>query len=122
MKPSFRHDWILAILRKDPGLVEKPMFGCRAAWLRGKIVAVLADGKSPWNGFLVPTERAHHEGLMKRWPELRPHPVLGKWLWIAETSPDFESTAAAIAERIRKQDPLLGAVPKPKKPPKKKAR
>lgn len=98
------------------------MFGCRAAWLHGKIVAVLADGKSPWNGLLVPTEREHHEGLRKRWPELRPHPVLGKWLWIAETSPDFESTAAAIAERIRKQDPWLGAVPKPKKTTKKKAR
>lgn len=117
MKRSFRHQWILNLLRSDPGLVERSMFGCRAAYSRGRLVAVLADGAPPWNGFLLPTERAHHEGLRARWKRLEPHPVLGKWLWIPETSPDFEETAEELAEEILRGHPMIGVTPQPKKKP-----
>ncbi|NUM89602.1 MAG: hypothetical protein HUU37_10390 [Bdellovibrionales bacterium] len=109
-KRSFRHAWILDLLRGDPTLVERSMFGCRAAYLDGKLALVLADGEKPWNGLLLPTSREHHAQLREKWRALRPHPVLGKWLWIPEASPSFEDYAAAICREIR--SPLIGVEPR----------
>jgi len=110
---SFR--WLFEPLEDGQGYMEKPMFGCLAAYLHGRLVAVAADREEPWNGLLVPTGREHHESLMRDFKALRPHPVLGKWLFLNSAHEDFEDTATALIEAMSGGDPRLGVEPKEKK-------
>lgn len=114
--------WLAEPLADDPGLIEKPMFGALAYYLRGRLVLVLSDREPPWQGVMLPTERERHAGLMEDFPALGPHPVLGKWLYLPMSNENFEGTAVNIVASIAEGDPRIGVEPKPKKPkkPKKK--
>jgi hypothetical protein len=107
-----RFAWVAEPLAEDPTHLERALFGCRAHYLDGRLVLVrAARGAEPWQGLLFPTERAEQAGLCHDHPALRAHPVLGKWLYLPESSPEFESTAEALVERIRARDPRLGVEP-----------
>lgn len=91
------------------------MFGARGIYLRGRLVLVLcARGREPWQGLLVPTERAHHAALHRDHPALAPHPVLGKWLYLPEADDAFEETATALADAAAAEDPRVGVEPSAK--------
>lgn len=107
--------WLLEPLEEGPGYIERPMFGCLAAYLHGRLMAVVADRAEPWRGLLVPTEREHHGSLMDEFPSLAPHPVLGKWLYIPASHEEFEGDASAIVEAMASGNPRLGVEPKEKK-------
>lgn len=92
------------------------MFGCEAAYLGDRLVLVAADGKEPWNGMLLPTEREHHSELISLFSNLAPHEVLGKWLYLSQTDPLFEETALDVISRIDSQDPRFGVCAKRKQP------
>jgi hypothetical protein len=114
--------WVVEPLIDDPSYLEKAMFGCRACYVRGQIVLVLAaQGGEEWQGLLVPTERAHHGSLLGEIPGLIVHPVLGKWLYLPEESEDFEESAQLLVDRISLADPRIGVTPKPRKPARRKA-
>jgi hypothetical protein len=49
-------------------------------------------------------------------PALRPHPVLGKWLYLPQTEAEFESVAQHLTARVLAGDPRIGIAPKPRKP------
>jgi len=67
------------------------MFGCPAVYLVGKLVLVLgADKEEAWNGLLVCTSREFHSVLVREYPGLQHHPVLGKWLYLAQAHDSFE--------------------------------
>lgn len=106
----------------EPGYFEKPMFGAQACYLHGRLMLVLAARDEPWRGLLVPSEWEHHESLKEEFPPASEHPILGKWLYIPETDPEFEETATAIAELALRDDPRLGVSPKERAPGKKKKR
>lgn len=108
-------EWLLEEFESDPGFVRRKMFGCEAAYLDTKMVLVLAAGQEPWNGALFPVERENHPAILSQFPELAPHPILGKWLYISQTHPCFEEIASRLRDRVRRRDPLLGVVPVPKK-------
>ena len=110
-----RHHWIGENLSSRHDLIEKKMFGCLAYYLSGKLVLVLGDKDDPWNGVLVPTDFIHQESLIHDLPNLIKHPILGKWLYLAESTPEFEDDAVMIAKLILKNDSRIGVVPKPKK-------
>ncbi len=103
--------WVIEPLAGEPSLVVRPMFGCRAVYLRGRMVLCLAAKAEPWRGVLVPTERAHHAALIADRPALRPHPVLPKWLYLPEEAPSFERDSAWLVARVRAGDPCLGIEP-----------
>lgn len=107
-------EWIFEPLAEEPAFFRRPMFGCEAAYLGERIVLVLAAKEEPWNGILVPTERAHHASIARDIGALAPHGVLGKWLYVSQSEDAFEATAAAVVERIRRRDPRFGVVPRPK--------
>ena len=113
--------WLLEPLEDKPDYIEKPMFGCIAAYVHGMLVAVIADREEPWNGLLVPTSREHHESLINDFPALSPHPVLGKWLFLASGNEDFEESASSLIEAMSHGDPRLGVEPREKKKRKKSA-
>lgn len=90
------------------------MFGCLAAYLHGRLMAVIADKEGEWSGLLVPTSREHHASLIEEFPALTPHPVLGKWLFITSSHEDFEDVSSRLIEAMTEGDPRFGVEPKTK--------
>lgn len=108
-------DWVVEPLLDHPSFLQKPMFGCLAYYLHGKLVLVTSHDKEPWRGLLMPTERECHESLLNQFPQLKRHPVLGKWLYLAEGTEEFEETARALVGFIRDSDPRFGVITYPKR-------
>lgn len=111
---KFRHEWILEPLAEHPTFHSKGMFGGLAAYLFERQMLVLVEptksGRWNWHGVLVCTDHKHHQSLQAEFPGLRPHDVLGKWLFIDSAQENFESTMQALAERMAANDPRLGVV------------
>jgi hypothetical protein len=104
--------WLVEPLMEEASYLEKPMFGCEACYLYGRLALVLADGDEPWNGLLIPTERDFHGSVIKDFKGVVQHPVLKKWLYVSQSSEDFETIASEIVEAVRMNDPRLGVEPK----------
>lgn len=104
--------WLFEPLMEEPSYLEKPMFGCLACYLHGRLMLILASGKEPWNGILIPTEHQFHEEIRRDFNDVAQHPVLKKWLYLPEASEDFESVASDIVEAVRTDDPRFGVEPK----------
>lgn len=106
--------WVIEPLEEEPSYLERPMFGCQACYLHGRLVLALTSGKEPWNGLLIPTEHQFHDSIRKDFRYVRQHPVLKKWLYLPQKSDDFESVASDIVEAIRINDPRFGVEPREK--------
>ncbi len=106
--------WILESLERDAGYVHRKMFGADAAYLDGLLYLIVADRDDPWNGLMVCTSQDRHAALLADVPELMPHPVLGKWLYLPQSSESFESIASTLAALAVARDPRLGVAPRPK--------
>lgn len=100
--------WILEPLESDSSCHRRRMFGCDAAYLHDKLYLVVADKAEPWSGLLVCTSKEHHATLKAQLPALRPHPILGKWLYISQSNPLFEPTAKRLTEFALDRHPCLG--------------
>jgi len=114
-KAPHRYAWIWEPLEEKPTFALRSMFGAKAVYLDGKIIACFCTSEEPWNGMLLCTERDYHPALMADFPELTPHPVLGKWLYLSDSKSRFDGIAEKIIRLALKSDPRIGAVPKPKK-------
>ena len=106
--------WLLEPLEGEQDYMQRPMFGCLAAYLHGRLMAVIADREPPFNGLLVPTSRELHASIIKDFPALVEHPILGKWLYIPTDHDDFESIATEVVELMLDGDPRFGVEPKEK--------
>lgn len=117
MSAASRHSlgWVVEPLEEDEDFFSRPMFGCVGCYLKGLLVVVLADRDEPWSGVMIPAEREHHDSIRGDFPGLEPHPILGKWLYLSQTHPDFESRVEALMERILAGDPRFGTKPQPRK-------
>ena len=104
-------DWVAAPLREASSYIERMMFGCRACYLHGRLVLLLAARAEPWKGLLVPTDLTQHAVLQREFPALEPHPVWGKWLYLPESTDDFHGIATTLVERIAVNDLRFGIVP-----------
>src|ERR1017187_4328160 len=104
--------WVLDSVEGEPSSFQRPMFGCQAVYLFGRLVLVLAAKEEPWNGLLVCTSREFHSVLIGEYPGLQPHPVLGKWLYLAQAHDSFEETAQQLVQQIVKKDPRIGVQPR----------
>jgi hypothetical protein len=113
----FRHRYgeLIEAIADDESFVTRITFGCLSCYLHGRLKIVLADGEPPWDGVLVPTASEHHASLRRSLPALRPHPVLGKWLYLAASVESFEDDARAIAAMALADDPRLGVEPRPRR-------
>lgn len=117
-KPSRRPNslvWVFDSLEFDRGYVHGRMFGCETAYVDGRLCLAVADRGDPWNGLLVCTSHEHHAALMEEMPALRPHKVLGKWLYIPQDDPAFEETADRLAALVLARDLRVGVEPKGRK-------
>jgi hypothetical protein len=103
--------WVVESLMEEPSYLEKPMFGCLAIYLHGRLMLVLASGEEPWDGLLIPTEHQFHDAILKEFRDVVQHSVLKKWLYLPEATEDFESVASDIVEAVRMNDPRFGVEP-----------
>jgi hypothetical protein len=112
----FQHCYgeLIDAIADDESFLTRNAFGCLSCYLHGRLKIVLADGDPPWDGVLVPTAPEHHASLRRSLPALRPHPVLGKWLYLAAGVESFENDARAIAAMALADDPRLGVEPRPR--------
>ena len=119
---AHRYLWLWEPMETDPAFVLRAMFGSKAVYLDGKLMAAFIAKEEPWRGMLVCTERSHHAQLVAEFPALSPHPILPKWLYLPERADNFERTAARLVELARRRDPRIGVTPQPKKGSKTKSR
>lgn len=107
--------WLAEPLLAEPSFVFKSWFGGRTIMLHGHHHLFLTTQGEPWQGVLVCTFHEHHDSLRADFPSLRPHPVLGKWLYLPESGDTFEADARRLVQRVKARDPRLGIPPSPKK-------
>jgi hypothetical protein len=69
-----------------------------------------------WNGVMFPAEKEHHPEILQKYPFLRNHPILPKWLYIPVGVEDFESEVESVMRELRRKNPLFGSFPKPRSP------
>jgi hypothetical protein len=103
-----RFGGLVEALAEEPSFVVSTMFGLLTCYVHGRLVFALGEKRPPWRGILVPTDRAHHAELRRALPDLIVHPVLGKWLYLRESSRDFETSAARLVAMARGDDPRIG--------------
>src|SRR4051812_17681463 len=115
-------EWLTESVQMEPTFVFKSWFGGRSIMLRGKHQLFLTTQGEPWQGVLVCTFHEHHSSLLADFPALRPHPILGKWLYLPETAETFERDALQLVRLARQGDPRLGVGPSPRKARAKKIR
>jgi len=113
--------WIFDTFECDPSYIRTRMFGCDAAYIDGLLCLVAADRGEHWNGLLVCTSHERHAALINDMPVLRPHSVLGKWLYVPQDDPAFEETAEALTALVLARDSRVGVEPKPRKSRRKRA-
>ncbi|MGH8780110.1 hypothetical protein [Paraburkholderia sp.] len=107
--------WIFDAFERDPTYICKRMFGCDAAYIDGRLCLVAADRAAPFNGLLVCTSQERQASLIDEMPALQPHPMLRKWLYVAEGDPAFEDIAETTTALVLARDPRVGVEPKPRK-------
>ena len=100
--------WLFEPLEGDRRFVRRKLFSFDAAYLDGRLYVAVNDGEEPWSGMLVCTSREHHAALLADFPQLTSHPVLGKWLYLSQTHPEFESVATDIVALALRRDRRLG--------------
>ncbi|MEM5438568.1 hypothetical protein [Paraburkholderia diazotrophica] len=103
--------WIFEPLEQDPGYSRERFFNMQAAWLDGLLYLAVASGEEPWNGLLVCTSHDRQAGLLNEYPALVPHPVLGKWLYVSQSHPEFEAAVHDVVALASERDPRMGVVP-----------
>ncbi|MBL9203262.1 MAG: hypothetical protein JNL39_22335 [Opitutaceae bacterium] len=107
--------WLWEPLEPDPRFELRTMFGAKAAYLDGQLALCFCAGEEPWRGLLVCTDRGRHAALVAEFPELRPHTVLPKWLYLPESAETFERSATLIVSLARHRDPRIGVAPQAKR-------
>jgi hypothetical protein len=113
---TFDNEWIFQAFEGHPSFLTNRMFGGLAVYLFGRMMMVLVEptrtGRWKWHGVLICTEHAHHHGIIKEFPELAPHNVLKKWLYIDSRHEDFEPTMERVAGAIARDDQRFGIRPR----------
>jgi hypothetical protein len=79
------------------------------------LVEPTKTGRWKWHGVLICTDHAHHAAIIKAFPQLAPHHILKKWLYIDSRHDDFEPTMERVAEAIARDDQRFGIQPRPRK-------
>ena len=114
-RPVHRHAWLWEPLEADATFVLRTMFGAKAAYLDGRIVLCFCAGQEPWSGVLICTDQSRHAALIAEFPQLTPHAILPKWLYLTEADLRFETTAERLVALARRRDPRLGVTPQPRR-------
>ena len=116
---TFANEWIFQVFEDHPSFFTKSMFGGLAVYLFGRQIMLLVEptrtGRWKWHGVLICTEHAYQAAIIEEFPQLAPHDVLKKWLYIDSGHEEFETTMQRVAEAIARDDQRFGIHPHPRK-------
>ncbi len=116
----FENEWIFEPLAHRPGFRTKRMFGGLAAYLHDRLLMILVEptktGRWKWHGVLVATSRERHEAIQRQFPQLVPHDVLSKWLYLDSRADDFEPVMQEVADAMARNDARFGVISIPAAP------
>ena len=114
---TFDNEWIFQVFEDHPSFFTKRMFGGLAVYLFGRMMMVLVEptrtGRWKWHGVLICTEHAQQPAIIEEFPELVPHDILKKWLYIDSRREDFGPTMERVAKAIARDDQRFGIGPHP---------
>ncbi|MSU69773.1 MAG: hypothetical protein EXS39_03140 [Opitutaceae bacterium] len=111
IKPVHPHAWLWESLEADASFGLRAMFGTKEVYLDGRLMLCFSAKAEPWRGLLVCTDRKHHPSLIAEFPRLSPHPILPKWLYLPESTDDFERVAERLVSLARRHDSRIGVAP-----------
>jgi len=115
---TFDNEWIFEVFEDNPSFFTRRMFGGLAIYLFGRMMMVLVEptktGRWKWHGVLVCTEHEQQSAINEEFPELAPHDILKKWLYIDSRHEDFEPTMERVAKAIARDDQRFGIHPEPR--------
>ena len=113
------YDFFLELLYPLP-LRPKKMFGLSAFYIEEKIVFALCKKAKNIedNGIWVACKKENHTALINRISSFRLLKNFGPktWLLLPEDANDFEEAAQQLALLIKANNPMIGNIPKPRKP------
>ena len=116
---TFDNEWIFQAFEDQASFFTKRMFSGLAAYLFGRMMMVLMEpaktGRWKWHGVLICTEYAHQASIVEQFPQLAPHDVLRKWLYIDTRHDEFERTMQQVTEAMALGDARFGIHPRAKK-------
>jgi hypothetical protein len=116
---TFDNEWIVHAFDGHSSFFTKRMFGGLAVYLFGRQMMVLVEptrtGRWTWHGVLVCTDHAHQPSIITEFPQLAPHEVLKKWLYIESSNRRFQTTMEGVADAIARDDRRFGIQPRPRK-------
>jgi hypothetical protein len=119
-RKTFENEWIFDLLAHRPGFHTKRMFGGLAAYLDDRQTLVLVEptqtGRWKWHGVLVCTDHDRQGAILAEFPQLAPHDVLKKWLYIDSRHEEFEPVMERISQAIARGDPRFGIVARGARP------
>lgn len=112
---TFENEWLLEPLAGRPGFRTRRMFGGLAVYLLGRLLMVLVEptktGRWKWHGVLIATSHERHEAILRQFPNLAPHDVLSKWLYLDSRDDEFEVVMEEIVRSMARNDARFGIVP-----------
>ncbi len=114
-RKPFDNEWVFQVFEDQPSFFTKRMFGGLAAYLFGRLMMVLVEptrtGRWKWHGVMICTDHARHAAIIDEFPQLEPHGILKKWLYIDTRHDDFESTMQSVADAMARDDRRFGVQP-----------
>jgi hypothetical protein len=118
-RKTFENEWTFQVFEEHASFFIKRMFGGLAVYLFGRMMMGLVEptktGRWKWHGVLICTEHAQQPSILEEFPQLAPHDILKKWLYIDSRHEDFEQTMEQVAKAIARDDQRFGIHPHPKK-------
>lgn len=125
IKKQIPYDFIFDEL-EGTDYCTKPMFGATAVYVGHKIMLILYKKDVPKNdpmindmGIWVCIPDEHTLEMKAQFPQLRGVSFFenenSAWQCLRETDDDFEELALRFCKMIKKGDPRIGRIPKPKK-------
>lgn len=94
---------------------RKSMFGGFAYYFDGKIMVLIFESDDKrWNGVMFPVERELQPPILKKFPELSPHVILPKWLYLPISSEGFDEVVSDVIREALRPNSVWGSIPKPK--------
>ncbi|MEK2644317.1 TfoX/Sxy family DNA transformation protein [Bdellovibrio sp. BCCA] len=106
--------WIEELLPEE-GYRRKSMFGGFAYYIDDKIVLLIFESDDKrWNGTMFPVEREFQPQALKKFPELSPHVILPKWLYLPLHTEGFDEIVPDILREVLRPRSFWGSIPKPK--------
>lgn len=115
MPYAFFIEWLYPL-----SLKHKKMFGVDAFYIEDCIVFALCQHeKYPQDhGIWIATKKQHHQKLRHQFKSIRPLLSIGikTWLVLPENHDAFEEDANILVSLLKSGSPLIGNIPKKKKP------